>query len=228
MSSQSLDMSAEITTELRQRKSFLPVTQDEKEQKLQFDASSAESQSCARRKRESTASLFMKSLKFFSFVFVVAGVASVAMEHFLGCSRIYLYFLIGLYVSSLASYYKYRVWMDPSYRPDCDCAQPEPDTFIPTTQNMMDGVFTVLAHKKSALLLGIPNTVFGMVFYTGMILINYYKFPFCHELTLLSTIVSCTGSVYLWYTMVNEVRSVCVICSSIHAISFLTLIYFLY
>jgi len=181
-------------------------------------------QVCQRKQKATTMDLFLKSLKFFSFVFLVIGTASVLMETLLGINRIFLYFLVGLGVSCLASYYKFMVWLNPDFHPACDCAQPE--SFIPSTQDMMDGVFTVLGHKKSALLFNVPNTFWGVLFYISMIFLNILNFPGVYTLTLLATLASCAGSVYLWYTMVCEVKSVCVICSSIHAISFLTLVSF--
>lgn len=183
-------------------------------------------QVCLRRKKPTKTDLFLKSLKFFCFVFVVAGTASRIMQYLFGVNKIFLYFLIGLGVSILATYYKFMVWLNPNFRPNCDCAQPE--TFVPSKQDMMDGVFTVLDHKKSALLFDVPNTVWGVLFYMFMIFINILNFPGVYSLTILSTLISCIGSVYLWYTMVCEVNSVCVICSTIHAISFLTLVSFLF
>lgn len=181
---------------------------------------------CMIKEPETPTDLFLKSMKFFTFVFVVAGLTSLLMEMFTGTNKIYLYFAIGLFVSMLASYFKLRIWMNPEYQPPCDCANPE--TFIPSKEDMVNGVFTVLGHKKSALLFGIPNTVYGMFFYSFMILINACQIPYVNLITFLFTVVSCSGSVYLWYTMICEIGSVCAICSSIHAISFLTLFSFLF
>lgn len=183
---------------------------------------------CLMKQQETTLSLFLKSLKFFTFVFVVGGLMSLLMETITGINRIYLYFVMGLSVSMLATYYKFRVWYDPSYKPDCDCANPEPASLIPTKEDMMDGIFNVLSHKKSAMFLNIPNTVFGILFYSFMIVINAYQLSYVYPITYFFTVVSCTGSLYLWYTMICEIGSVCVICSSIHAISFLTLFSFIF
>jgi len=188
-------------------------------------------QKCALRKKATTLELFLKSIIFFSAVFITAGVLSLLMQYFLGINKIFLFFLIGLYVSALATYYKFMVWLNPDYHPSCDCASSangdtQSNSFIPSlaqSQDMMDGIFTVLGHKKSALLFNVPNTVWGILFYLFMIFINLINLPGTFTLTMLATIASCIGSVYLWYTMVCEVRSICVICSSIHAVSFLTL-----
>lgn len=178
---------------------------------------------CMRQKKQTKYALFLKSVKFFSVVMVVGFLLSLVFEKVTGENRMYVYFMVGLGVSCLATYYKFRVWADPSYKPDCNCAQPEPEKFVPSTQDMRNGVFTVLGHEKSALLFGIPNTVFGILFYAFMIYINYVEFYLYVPLTNFFTVVSCTGSVYLWYTMIMEIGSVCVICSTIHAVSFLSL-----
>jgi uncharacterized membrane protein len=180
---------------------------------------------CTIRKRDTSLSLFLKSLKFFSFVFIFGGLLSLLMETLTGINKIYIYFLIGLIVSLQATYYKFRVWIDPNYRPDCNCVEPE--SIIPSKQDMMDGIFNVLGHKKSAIMFNIPNTVFGILFYCFMIFINIGQIYQVDAITFFLTCVSCLGSLYLWYTMIYEVKSICVICSSIHAISFLTLINFL-
>jgi len=184
-------------------------------------AEPVDSQECARKKKASTLSLFLKSLKFFTVVAIGALLISMIFNVITGASNVYVYFLIGLAVSIQATYYKFRVWMNPSYKPDCDCAQLE--HFIPSKRDMMNGVFTVLDHKKSALLFNVPNTVFRILFYAFMIFINYKQIYLFAPLTLLLTLISCSGSIYLWYTMIVEVGSVCVLCSTIHAINFLTL-----
>lgn len=190
--------------------------------KLQKSDQSNDSQACARKKKSTSLSLFLKSLKFFTTVVIVAQLLSIVFNALTGARYVYIYFLIGVAVSIQATYYKFRVWLDSSYKPDCDCAQPE--KFIPSKQDMMDGVFTVLGHKKSALLFNIPNTVFGILFYLLMIFINYTQCYLYSPITLLLTLISCSGSIYLWYTMIAEVGSVCVLCSTIHAINFLTLL----
>lgn len=140
-------------------------------------------------------------------------------ESILGVDRMYFYFLVGFLVASLASYFKLRVFLNPNYHSGCGCGE----------ESTLDGVFTVSKHKKSAIFMGIPNTVMGMLFYTFMVMLNvfgtvYVTSSVVYLTTLLFTVVSCVGSLYLWYTMIHEVRSVYIICSTIHAVSFLTLV----
>lgn len=177
-------------------------------------------QACTIRKKESKMNLLKKSGKFFTFMLVAGYLLSVITENLFDIDRIYFYFFVGLVVSSVASYFKLRVWLNPEYHTGCNCADSKPES-------MLDGVFTVLSHKKSALLLNIPNTVFGILSYLSMILLNKYEDFFgennVYFATLFFAVSSTIGSLYLWFTMVNEVRSVCVICSTIHAMSFLIL-----
>ena len=176
-------------------------------------------QTCPRRKPVNKITLFIESLKFFMCALLVGYVLSLMTEKVLRINRIYFYFLTGLIVATLASYFKLRMFLNPNYHPSCDCEE----------ETALDGVFTILKHKKSAIFMGIPNTVMGMFFYTFMIILNAYGGVFvgyglAYFITLISTLVSCIGSLYLWYTMICEVKSVCVICSTIHAMSFLTLV----
>jgi len=226
---------------LRQRRKFpnvLSTTIDSTSNFVALDVGShtaglAEERVCILRRQQSSTELFFKSLKFFSFFFVVGTIVGLLLQNVIGINRIYLYFVVGFMVSTLASYYKFRVWLNPDYKPDCDCTSESPssqqESLIPSTDDMMNGVFTVLDHKKSALVFNIPNTVLGMMFYVLMIWINYYlPLNMANSITLIFTVISCIGSVYLWYTMITEVKSVCVLCSTIHAVSFLTLFTFLH
>lgn len=220
-------------SEVRKRVTFAPVIASSSSSTPISDGSATIDMSdndkvCLMKQQDTTLSLFLKSLKFFTFVFVVGGLMSLLMEAITGINRIYLYFVMGLSVSMLATYYKFRVWYDPSYKPDCDCANPEPDSLIPTKEDTINGIFTVLDHEKSAMFLNIPNTVFGILFYSFMMLINMYQVPYAYHITFFFTVISCVGSIFLWYTMIITILSVCALCSAIHSISFLTLLSFLF
>lgn len=156
--------------------------------------------------------LLKKSVKFFSLLFVAGLTASVLFEMITGYNRLYVYHLVGLLVASIATYYKIRLMINPDYKPyfDCGC---DPDS-------IMGGIMVTLDHKKSALLFNVPNTIFGVGFYSLMIVLQFYGLNW---VSLVFNLASCTGSLYLWYTMINEVKAVCIICTTIHAVNFLTL-----
>ena len=181
--------------------------------------------------KKSKLTLFKRSLKFFSCVSVTTFILATVLRTLFDINQIYLYFLIGFCVSFYASWLKLQFYLNPNYQSGCNCVSSD------KTETMYAGVITVLQHKKSAILFGIPNTCLGVLYYTFMVLINGFQRNLLevtefashdnvNNLTFVMTLISCIGSAYLWFTMVSEVRSVCVICSTIHAISFLTLLTF--
>lgn len=175
---------------------------------------------CKIKKSMSTKTLLMKSTKFFSFATIIGLIISKYIHIFVGIDPIYFYLLMGLTVSLVATYYKFRMWYDPSYRPNCNCAGKEDKE----KGEMLNGVLSVLDHKKSAIFLNVPNTVWGILYYVTMIMLNYNNVDLIYDINFIASIMTCCGSAYLWYTMVYEVRYVCVLCSTIHASSFLMLL----
>lgn len=131
-------------------------------------------------------------------------------SYFFGLDPKYFALFVGLLGSSIATYFKIRILLNPEYRSSCGC-----------DDNAMNGVLTVLSHKKSNILFGIPNTMIGVCAYVFMILMNVY-YP-VNAINLMFAVTTTIVSAYLWFTMIYEVKSFCVICSTIHAISVLFL-----
>lgn len=170
-------------------------------------------ESC-RIEKQSKKALFLKSSKFVGLASLICYVIASFVEMTLGLQKMYLYFFVGLCVATYASYLKIMMNTDPNFSSSCGC---NPD-------DLFGNVLKVLSHKKSALLFNIPNTFFGVMYYSSLITLNtLYPSQFVTLVTFMMSIFSCVGSMYLWYVMVNEVRSVCVLCSTIHAVSLLTL-----
>lgn len=179
-------------------------------------------QECTLHKKSTIRELFLKSLIYFMIIFTIVGQFSLLIELFFRIDRMLVFFSVGLSASLLASYYKLMLLLYPMYRPLCnDCAQ---SSLIPSKQDIMYDVLTVLDHKKSNILYNIPNTILGVLFYSFLLCINIVSETGTYYVTLLFIIASCIVSMYLWYVMIYEVKSICVICSTIHAVSFLALI----
>lgn len=173
----------------------------------------SENNVCQRVKKQTTSELITTSLSEFVVInIIIYFIASFTSKYF-HFDPLYIYSVIGLSVSLLTTYYKYKIWRDPSYKSSCNC--------ITTTQDrVMNGVLNVLDHKKSKLLFNIPNSVYGIMFYSFMIGLIYMD-PVKYFLIIkLMYLTGCIGGLYLWYTMVFEIGHICILCMTIHSANF--------
>jgi len=229
---------------------------------------------CKFRKRKTTFELFYSSLKFFSLAGIIILFVTLIVKHVFGSNPVYLLFLVGVVCSSVATYYKIRMLLNPNYKPNCDCydnqslieetaisnlhsksetcvipikkriaifkeetatsnLRSESETpVIPIKKRIaifsdetMNGVLSVLDHKRATLLFGMPNSVYGIFFYTFMIFMLGWNTIYSDLIIRVLNIISMFGSCWLWYIMVTEVRSICALCTTIHCINFLSFYY---
>jgi uncharacterized membrane protein len=128
-----------------------------------------------------------------------------------GSNEVYFLAFIGWANSFYVTKMKLLLNKDPKYKiPSCKCGQ---------------GKYTnmehVLKHPTSSLLFGVPNSIFGLIFYSTLLYLKYIlKDDFC--VILAST--SCLGSVYLAYILIFEIKYLCNVCCSIYSINILILI----
>ena len=171
---------------------------------------------CVLNKRKSIKYLFLQSLcEFIGFVFVFYSLSKILSNS----THLNIYFLniIALINSVYVSYLKIRVLYDPNFIPACSACAGEKPTIIDST---FSDVYRVLDHKKGSLFFNIPNSIFGIGYYLIMsYLHDEHLIYFCFSL------LGCILSIYLWKTMVCEIRRICFICMSIHAINFINLVY---
>ena len=64
----------------------------------------------------------------------------------------------------------------------------------------------------------IPNSVAGMAFYTAQLLVERYT-----PLLLFSSIISCIGSIGLFYILTVKLNDFCIVCFSVYVVNFTTL-----
>jgi uncharacterized membrane protein len=118
--------------------------------------------------------------------------------------------VLGLFYSIQLTIYKYRLYKDPNYvPPKCKC----------TNKPSVD-ILKVLNSEQSTLLY-IPNSIFGIGFYSLLAILTHYQSSLIYNLI----IVSCFGGLYLAYTMIFTINSLCSICVNVHAIN-LAMLYF--
>jgi uncharacterized membrane protein len=127
---------------------------------------------------------------------------------------LYTLAVFGLIYSSQVTFFKYRLSRDPSYRvPKCRCAgRRNDDTEI------------VLRSRESAIL-RIPKSLFGVVFYTLLLVLVYAKHA---DAALPLAIVAVLVSARLSYVMVMRISSLCGHCINIAALNVLILWLLLY
>lgn len=194
-----------------------------KTQKVRFDINDDKKDGgvCKLQKKPNLAELLTESLvEFVLFVGVISLIGLIAF-HVLDVSRTSTFAFMGLLASLTATYFKLRVMMDPEYKSSCNCVNNAQD-------RALNGVLTVLDHKKGSLLFGIPNSVYGIAFYSSLIFLNGFELFFVPYLMGLMIMASAIGSIYLWYTMVFEVKAICALCMTIHSVSFLLLANMIY
>jgi len=123
-------------------------------------------------------------------------------------SPLYTLPLFGLLFSIQATYYKYKLSRDPNYRiPKCKCTRGD------------DQTGNVLQSEKSTLL-GIPNSLFGVAFYSALLLMAYARHPGA-EVYL--GIAGLLASTYLAYVMIVKIEAVCSLCVNTVALNLLIL-----
>jgi len=177
--------------------------------------------SCKKQKKPTVHKLVCTFIKYFVSILILVGAFAMAFSLCFNADKIYAFFSIGLFCSLLATYYKVRIYLNPSYKPNCNCTSDIP---LSTSETMMNGIFTVLDHKKGALLFNIPNSVYGILFYIFLIMINTYDVPFDHyHVTIVLISTSCIGCLYLLHVMIFQIKSICLLCVTIYAANYLTL-----
>jgi len=136
------------------------------------------------------------------------------LEYALHINPLYILPVFGLLYAIQATYYKYRLSVDPNYKiPKCGCANRQ-------NENM-----EMVLRSRESTILGVPNSVLAIVFYSTLLTMNYFRQV---DIAMLAAIVAFCGSVYLSYVMVNKIGSLCENCINISALNILILLHVLF
>ena len=131
------------------------------------------------------------------------------LAHLAGVNEIYTFSVFGLVYSLQATYYKYKLAVDPEFKiPSCGCAR-----------RSVDGTESVLQSRQSATL-GIPNSVFALAFFCAALALTAVADS---RLALPLAAIAVAASIYLSYVMLVRIRSLCATCVNIVALSALIL-----
>jgi len=132
------------------------------------------------------------------------------LGRFLHVRPLLLFPVLGLIYSAQATYHKYRLSANPSYRiPKCKCAG-----------RRNDGTESVLRSSHSAWL-GVPNSLFAAVIYAGLLTAVFF-----HQGNAINALVTVliVASAYLSYVMIRKVSALCGTCINISALNVLILL----
>jgi uncharacterized membrane protein len=122
-------------------------------------------------------------------------------------SSLIVLLVFGLLFSMQATYYKYRLSKDPNYRvPKCACSG-----------RKSDNTETVLRSSSSALL-GIPNSLLGVGFYSALLLLMYLKHG---EIAIYLAGAGVLTSAFLSYIMILRIEALCALCVNTAALNVL-------
>lgn len=174
---------------------------------------------CKLPKKQSTKELIFESCFEFIVITSVLFTFGHVLRKIFDFDQMYLFYLVGLLVSIKATHYKYKIWKDPSFKSKyCNCTNN--DSF---QQTKLKGILKVLDHKKGSIIFNIPNSVFGVILYT--LLLTLYSMNLTSYLITSISIISFLASLYLWLIMVFDVKTICILCMTIHSVNFLTFLY---
>lgn len=132
------------------------------------------------------------------------------LEYIFHATPLYTFAVFGFIYSVQATYYKYRLSVDPDYKiPKCRCV------------GYRDGDTERVLKSRESAILRVPNSVLGAVFYSTLLVLAYLKHV---EAVRLVAIVAVVVSAYLSYVMVVKIGSLCVNCINVSALNVLILL----
>jgi uncharacterized membrane protein len=129
-----------------------------------------------------------------------------------GPRPLYTLTALALVYSLQATYYKYRLSVDPRYRiPNCNCAG-----------SGRDDTEAVLRSRHSSVL-RIPNSVLGSLLYSAVLVLVYLDE---RDAAMQLAILAVLASLYLSYLMVFKITSLCTTCINVAVLNVLILLQF--
>ena len=187
--------------------------------KSKFDIDDTQDEKvCMLRTRKSKISLLYDGIMKFLIAVVLIHISSTIFQNLFGINKFSSFYFVGCFVSLLTTYYKFRIWINPNFKSDCGCEGGD----------TLHGILSVIDHKKGSILFGIPNSVFGILYYGFMLAMTYIAFSATNDLRKFASLFTVCGSLYLWFTMIFQVGFNCVLCITLHAVNYLTFCYYFF
>ncbi|THD19885.1 Vitamin K epoxide reductase complex subunit 1 [Fasciola hepatica] len=128
----------------------------------------------------------------------------------------------GILVCIYALYVEYSKENDKDYKPVCDISDKISCTKVLLSEYSRG--FGLLPRTWKNSWLNQRNPVFGLIFYSLLLVLDHYGTFGALKLSLVLAILSCIGSVYLAYLLYFVLKSLCLVCLAIYVINAVLLI----
>eukprot|EP00088_Acartia_fossae_P024985 TRINITY_DN25810_c1_g1_i1.p1 TRINITY_DN25810_c1_g1~~TRINITY_DN25810_c1_g1_i1.p1 ORF type:complete len:185 (+),score=20.57 TRINITY_DN25810_c1_g1_i1:49-603(+) len=144
----------------------------------------------------------------------------------LGCTKFFniVLSLTGIGLSGYALYIEHKASKDQDYEPLCDIDEDISCSAVFTSQYAR-GFGLVAKYLGEDHPLNEPNAMFGVAFYTLMLLLSLLNYRFIATLQVMLSFGACAMSCYLGYLLYFVIKSLCVVCVSTYVVNFFLLVF---
>ncbi|EDO43588.1 predicted protein [Nematostella vectensis] len=137
--------------------------------------------------------------------------AGLLTEHSVVC-------LSGILVSAYALYVEMRKSKDKNYKAVCDIGENMSCSRVLTSKYSKGfGLVELLVGKDH--FMNLPNCLIGIVFYLFQLCLGMVGSSWCNSLLLITSIMSCVGSVYLGYILFVILKDICLVCIATYIVN---------
>lgn len=143
------------------------------------------------------------------------------------CGLLAFFSFVGLLISVYGYYVEVKAESDSSYRAMCDISETISCTKVfSTPYGKGFGVVGKILGEDSVL--NVPNGVFGLAFYSTLLLTAFNRSPMVTKFQLGLAVVSNSLSIYLAYLLYFVIENLCVVCVSLYGVNFFILLFSLW
>lgn len=140
------------------------------------------------------------------------------------CRNLAVASLLGTLISCYGFYVEYRAESNHNYKAMCDISEVVSCTKVFSTEYGKGfGVVGKVLGKDSAL--NVPNGVFGLIFYTTLLITSYVRCGKVAAVQKWMAIASNFLSVYLAYLLYFVIQYLCVVCVSLYVVNAFLLLF---
>jgi len=144
----------------------------------------------------------------------------------LGCTKFFnvVLSLAGLGLSLYALFVETKASKDEEYRPLCDIDDQISCSAV-FTSKYARGFGQVEQLLGAEHPLNQPNSVYGIAFYSLMLLLSFINRRFIATMQVFFSFLACVMACYLGYLLYFVIKAVCVVCVATYAVNFLMLLF---
>jgi len=139
------------------------------------------------------------------------------MVECIGVSR-FLLCVIGITLSAYALHVKFSKMHNKDYKALCDISEHMSCSKVFTSKYGTGfGLVEPVMGKDSPL--NVPNSIFGIIFYSLIVLLGLSKSKVAAWINFMFAVSSCAGSVYLGYILFFILHDTCLVCISTYVVN---------